>query len=372
MNPLVSIIVPVYKVENYISMCLDSICAQTYKNLEIILVDDGSPDSSALICQEYAVKDSRIHVIHQENKGLASARNTGLRSMTGEYFYFVDSDDCIHPQLIETVVKIAESENANLVQINIETVPADFSGYNLSEIVCEYAEQSHNGDKNEKSHKLLDDEEDRNYRNILGKIEWKDVQGKLQKYDLTQSLYNLDKDNQNFARDIRLTTTVAWTKLYKTSAYKSFQYPEGMRMHEDQMVAHRVVQMGGGMVFLDMPMYFYRQSAASLIRVGWTPKRLAILDCYEDRLKCCEEIGNKQLVDYIFERYLVCMFRNYNMVNQKMQGEEKIKAKKEIYGKMKALYHSKRGIASKSKKIFFETFFLCPGVVTWIFCLRNK
>lgn len=344
-QPLVSVIVPVYKVEKYISFCLDSICSQTYKNLEIILVNDGSPDSSPEICQSYALKDERIKLINQENKGLASARNTGLRNMTGDYFYFVDSDDCLHPQLIETVVQIAENENANLVQINIESVPADFSGYDISE---------------------------KNDKNILGKFEWKDIQNKLQKYDLIQGLYNLDQDNQNFAKDIRLTTTVAWTKLYRTSEFKKFQYPEGMRMHEDQMVAHRVVQMGDGMIFLDMPLYFYRQSEASLIRVGWTPKRLAIIDCYEDRLKCCEEVGNTSLINYIFGRYLVCMFRNYNMIEQKMQGEESKQAKKKMLQDMKTLLRSKRGKLSKAKKLFFEFFLICPRICTLAFRIRNK
>ena len=92
---LISIIVPVYKVEKYLDKCVESIVEQTYKNLEIILVDDGSPDNCPAMCDEWAQKDSRIKVIHKENGGLSSARNAGLDACTGEYIYFLDSDDYI-------------------------------------------------------------------------------------------------------------------------------------------------------------------------------------------------------------------------------------------------------------------------------------
>lgn len=105
MLPLISVIVPVYKVEPYLHRCIDSIRNQTYTNLEIILVDDGSPDNCGYICDEYAQKDKRILVIHQENGGLSAARNSGLDRCSGEYIGFVDSDDCIHPEMYERLYK---------------------------------------------------------------------------------------------------------------------------------------------------------------------------------------------------------------------------------------------------------------------------
>lgn len=98
--PLISVIVPVYKVEPYIHRCVDSILAQTYTNLEIILVDDGSPDRCGEICDEYAAKDDRIRVIHQENSGVSAARNAGLDHCTGDYIAFVDSDDYIENSML--------------------------------------------------------------------------------------------------------------------------------------------------------------------------------------------------------------------------------------------------------------------------------
>ena len=104
MNELVSVIVPVYKSENYLCRCVDSILAQTYTNLEIILVDDGSPDNCGKICDEYATNDSRIKVIHKENGGVSSARNAGLNSFTGEYLTFIDSDDYVEKTYVESLI----------------------------------------------------------------------------------------------------------------------------------------------------------------------------------------------------------------------------------------------------------------------------
>lgn len=103
---LISIIVPVYKVEKYLDKCVESIVEQTYKNLEIILVDDGSPDNCSAMCDEWAQKDSRIKVIHKENGGLSSARNAGLDACTGDYIGFVDSDDWIEPDMYEYLLNI--------------------------------------------------------------------------------------------------------------------------------------------------------------------------------------------------------------------------------------------------------------------------
>ena len=111
---LVSVIVPIYKVEKYLVECLDSILSSTYTNLEVILVDDGSPDSCPAICDEYAAKDSRIQVIHQENQGLIGARNAGLAAASGKYVAFVDSDDVVSPVLYEQLVSALEVANADM------------------------------------------------------------------------------------------------------------------------------------------------------------------------------------------------------------------------------------------------------------------
>lgn len=115
MNPkTVSLIIPVYNVKDYLDRCMQSVFAQTYRSLEIILVDDGSKDESGALCDEYAKKDARVRVIHKQNGGLSSARNAGLEAAKGDYISFVDSDDFIHPQMIELLVYGLEKADADL------------------------------------------------------------------------------------------------------------------------------------------------------------------------------------------------------------------------------------------------------------------
>lgn len=112
---LISVIIPVYNVEEYLRECVDSVINQTYKNIEILLIDDGSTDSSGRICDEYAAKDERIRVIHQENAGPSKTRNTGLDNAGGKFIYFVDSDDYIESNTLELLVNTAEANGADLV-----------------------------------------------------------------------------------------------------------------------------------------------------------------------------------------------------------------------------------------------------------------
>ncbi len=145
--PKVSIITPVYKVEKYLSKCIDSILAQTFKDFELFIVDDGSPDSCGAIADEYAEKDPRVHVIHKENGGAPSARNAGIEQATGDYFYFPDSDDWLDEHYIEELYETAEKTGAKLV----------VSGYTM-----EYYENNSN-----QSYKVAVNEENYNTQDKL-------------------------------------------------------------------------------------------------------------------------------------------------------------------------------------------------------------
>ena len=114
-QPLVSVIIPVYNVEQYLDECVQSVLTQTYQNVEIILVDDGSTDSSGAMCDQYGTLDARVQVIHKQNGGQSTARNLGLTYAQGTYVYFIDSDDIVNPEAIATLVSIAEKENAQVV-----------------------------------------------------------------------------------------------------------------------------------------------------------------------------------------------------------------------------------------------------------------
>lgn len=126
-SPFFSIIVPVYKAEHYLTHCIDSILTQTYPNFELLLINDGSPDNSGKICDEYALKDSRIRVFHKKNEGVSSARNTGLENINGKWIAFIDSDDWVEKDWLESYVKSIEKQNYDIV----------FQGY-----TCEYPQYS--------------------------------------------------------------------------------------------------------------------------------------------------------------------------------------------------------------------------------------
>lgn len=130
---LISIIIPVYNVEEYLRECVDSVLKQTYKNLEIILVDDGSTDSSAAICDEYIEKDERIIVIHQKNGGLSQARNRGLEESTGRYVYFLDSDDYISHNAVEKLYKIIETEKSDFIFFDAFSFENSKNGFNIEQ-----------------------------------------------------------------------------------------------------------------------------------------------------------------------------------------------------------------------------------------------
>lgn len=122
MQDLISVIVPVYKVEKYLKRCVDSILAQTYPCLEVILVDDGSPDGCPAICDEYAREDRRVRVIHKENGGLSDARNAGIDAAKGKFLGFVDSDDYVHPRFYELLLQALKEEGADIAGCDVKKV----------------------------------------------------------------------------------------------------------------------------------------------------------------------------------------------------------------------------------------------------------
>ena len=210
---LISVIVPVYNVEAYLQECLDSILGNTYRNLEIILVDDGSPDNCGRICDEYAEKDGRIRVIHQKNKGLVGARNAGLAAAAGEYVSFIDSDDAVSPFFYEYMMKAMTMEQADCVACEAR---------NRKEALCSEA-------------------------------------------DSTFSLYTTAQYEQMLAvitnapaiRQITWTGCNVWNKLYKTSCIKSPFNPECL-MCEDLRFNYDNLKNCKTLSVLSLPLYFYR------------------------------------------------------------------------------------------------------------------
>lgn len=211
----VSIIVPIYNVERYLNRCVDSLINQTYKNLEIILVNDGSPDNSPAICDRYAIKDTRIKVIHKENGGLSDARNAGINISTGKYIMFLDSDDYAELNMIENAVNTIETLDSDIV----------IWGY--------YAEFV---DENERIINTI------NYSGLDGVLDSSDEQ-----FMLSNELINL--------------MGYAWNKLYKNEIIQknNYRFKKGLSLVEDITFNSEVFKNHHSIAFVEEPLLHYMQ-----------------------------------------------------------------------------------------------------------------
>ena len=155
MKPLVSVIIPVFRVEDYLNRCVESVCRQTYKTLEIILVDDGSDDNCPQMCDDWTKKDNRIKVVHKQNGGLSDARNAGMRVMTGEFVYFLDSDDYIVDNAIERMVSVITEKMADAVSFGYTKIDDDGKELSASSFTARIYSFSYEKDKLEFIYKNL-------------------------------------------------------------------------------------------------------------------------------------------------------------------------------------------------------------------------
>lgn len=275
MEELVSVIVPIYNVEKYLKKCVASIRNQTYKNLEIILVDDGSPDECPKMCDDFAKEDSRIKVIHRENGGLSAARNSGLEIATGKYIGFVDSDDYIHSKMYEVLVGHLEEKKADLVVCRVQDV------FEIGE------EQT-----------LADEENVETMTNT----------------EALKSVYG------NWGTDM----VVAWNKLYKREIFDGLRYNEG-KVHEDEYMIHKVLYKVKKVVTTSQKMYYYQRGSASIMRVKkYSLQRLQGIEAIEDRIDVWENCGNKALVSLIYESYFNSLIISYYLVKQHYPKEKTI------------------------------------------------
>ena len=234
----ISVIVPVYRVEKYLKRCLDSIINQTYTNLEIILIDDGSDDGCGAICDSYASKDSRVKVIHQTNKGLSASRNIGLKQSTGDFVAFVDSDDYINCHMFEHMMDALVDNNADIA-------------------MCDF--------------KYVYDE------NILDEAREDDHTVRTEVISSHDAQYLMCKD-----LNARITYTVAWNKLYKKELFDEITYPEG-RIHEDEARTHELLYKAEKIAYVKCRYYYYYQRNNSISSDPSTV-HLQLIDAYIDRL----------------------------------------------------------------------------------------
>ena len=296
---LISIVIPVYKVEKYLEKCIESVLKQTYTNLQIILVDDGSPDNCGKICDEYAKRDSRIDVIHKVNGGLSEARNVGISKAKGRYIGFVDSDDYIKENMYEILFNLIKKYNA------------DASICNLYDVIegKEYIRNRNNG---------------------------------IQEYSRLDILKEvlLDKNIQSYA----------WNKLYKKELFDEVKYPIGKK-YEDIGTTFYIFEKCNKIVVTSEPEYYYLKRSDSLVN---NVTESTVFDYMELILQRYLYINDnikelKQYNDYYLVRTLLTA---NNDIKELKQIEEKTKQKyNELYNISKEILRTNY---SNLKKFFTE------------------
>lgn len=245
--PFLSIIVPVYKVEKYLPRCINSIINQEFKDYELILVDDGSPDKSGVICDAYARKDNRIRVIHKKNSGLGSARNAGLKIATGEYVGFVDSDDWISSDMYSFLTKVALKYKADIVA----------SSYTLTKGSSKINQKKY-------------------YIKCL------EGQEKLKFY-------------LKFGMKYRVSDYSVCNKIYKLKLFKSIQFPEG-QLYEDGATNFMLIKAANKYIKSNKITYYYFQDNNSIIRNGFKKQDYDLLLVSKQMVGLARAEGNPQLI----------------------------------------------------------------------------
>ena len=312
---LVSIIVPIYKVEPYLDRCVRSIVDQTYENLEIILVDDGSPDNCPAICDTWAEKDSRVKVIHKENGGLSDARNAGLAVATGEYVSFIDSDDYIAPDFI-----------AKLYEAIVKT------GAEVAECATDYV------DGNGTVLRL------RNAADVaeMGKIE---------------ALRRLVQENGVYQ--------TVWNKLYRREVIAGIPFAVG-KLNEDEFWTWQVLDRVEKLAIVPEALYHYLQRGGSIIGVGYNIRRLDGLDA---RLQRTQYLQKYPELAILTRQELMgsCMW-HYQSAKYHLTGTEQAEALKRIRQVMKSCPSVPWGVLTGklTHKVWYILFRLMPDLTVWV------
>ncbi len=331
-EPLISVIVPIYKVEDYLRDCVNSILAQSYENLEVFLVDDGSPDGCGAICDEYAEKDSRIRVIHKENGGLSDARNAGIDICHGEWIVCVDSDDMIHPAMIRTLYEAAWQTGAPMAW-------------------CAYADIDEKGHfihpVGMSSDKITHMVEESSY-SVIPQT-WQEA---------VNCLYEPGELPQQMV--------VAWNKIYRRDLYDAdppIRFPKG-KIFEDSFTTYRLMQRAGSVTRIDVPLCLYRHRDASTMKLHADVTYTHILEASEQRMLFYRDLGEQMLYKKELNMTMYYILRVYQ-VNKG--------ARKDLKAAYRRFYHTyfKKESWPAAKRLRIASFLIGNGPYRFLTLLNS-
>ncbi len=304
MDKLVSVIVPVYNVEEYIDACIYSIVIQSYHNLEILVVDDGSTDSCGIRCDSWAKRDSRVKVIHQKNQGLSGARNAAINMCEGEWITFIDSDDFVQRDYIKTLLELAEHYKVKISQ-------------------CSYTEVEYQ--------KV---EEENTEEGVLDSARF-----------LLSSKYR----------------TMAWGKIYKKEVFETVRFPYG-KIHEDMALTYRLVYEAGRIAYTTKKLYFYRTSrSGSIISSGrFYREKLIVLQFLKEQATFYEEKKELDLMKKAYRDYAYTLLENYNKTKKFLKDKEMESKIKKEYQRICFRVVREDNVISLKTKILLMSCFAMP------------
>lgn len=322
-NELISVIVPVYNVEKYLKKCIDSIICQTYENIEIILIDDGSTDSSSKICDKYLLKDSRIKVIHQKNQGIAIVRNKGLAQSNGKYIFWVDSDDYISNECIEYLYNLLKKENADMS-------------------ICNYLQGSS---------RLYDFNSNEDYYNEI-----------MNSKKALEYIY--ESDHYAFIM------AASWAKLIKKELYDNLKYPEN-KLFEDIYMSHHLINNCNKIAYTNKVMYYYFQWNDSILGKKLHRGKLDYLYAFEERIHFFEELQYLDLKEKARLQYLHALMWEYSRSKDILNDKEMTKSIVKQYRKYYKIGTSNTIIKHETKWYMFK-FYVSPYGTEIIDKIKSK
>ena len=322
MSELISIIVPVYKVEAYLSRCVDSIVAQTYKNLDIILVDDGSPDNSGKICDEYAEKDNRITVIHQANGGLSDARNAGIAVAKGSYLTFLDSDDWVPPEYIDYLYDLLKETGSAISLCNfLKTTTEELPVVIEPEMVT------------------------------------------VMKNDAILAKYI------DLGDDFHPQLVMACGKLFEASLFETIRFPVG-RLHEDEFTTYKLFHFAPQTVLSKKPLYYYWQREDSIMgETGFRlQNKLDYMDALAERAAFFHEVGRPALSDRTYKS----LFSEALSVNLQLDERKETEAKAAVMQKLLKAHDELKRTGRAKLSLLYGSYLKFETPIAWAYRTYKK